>query len=1850
MLLNYNKNTGFGGILGSNTTNARNSIANAVQNIATSKEDLDLLNLADQKLMKGESLDGITKQFDKANTATKEFVNTLTTQLPKGQQVMAGLKNVGAQLFTTLINGFVSLGASVILSAIITNVSKLADKLVITRKEAEALSKQFDDTFSSEIAERAKTADEIADIEGEYEKLSKGVSVLGENISLTDEEFERYHEITRIIAENIPSLINGYDDQGEAIIRLRDDVRSLSDAYKENQELAALDLYNQTDDNGNIIEGVYKKAQNDIGDTDELVVKNLNTGAQDIVAFDVQKKLEVLRQLASATKEEILRLGEANGYADVIIGELWNKGYDLYSDNEDEIARIHNQLQKDATELAVTLEADAKRVAQAGMTYAQAWQGYYTMLSSDEQKYFDAVMNSMDFDYMFNFRDSQGNNLFNQDTMETYVQNLVRTIHNLTDDQKAQIQIGLDISSKWNNGELSYDEYIQKVQEFAKVLATLFPGNDQIQKSIMLLFDIQSPEDIQGEIDKRVERGKRLFGEKVSKPEVATTPTTFGGKALTADKVGDILENNKPAKIKLEPEIEVTDESIAKWEETYTKWQRKLSDGQAAILDMVSDEELMLTIGFDEDDFDKWFKGLQAEADEHELEIHTKYSEQASDIDKLESSFGGLSTAYETSQSGEKVSGSELAKVASDMGGVTFDVEGGDVEKINALSNALEEYSEKLITCAGDTEKTQDAADKLVTAYVDQSGVLEELLRDVDHVDDEYKQWMIDQLKAKGITNAEEVVNTRLTKQYAKQAEALTNLSKKVAQYRSKIDQAMATNQDFEGVAGNIKDEVEALLKTYDEAGNEVFTPDIDSDFIVKHLELINRAVEGDIDAIKELRVEAARQIDVSINLDDSQVYQAHNELIDLVAGLDASSFDIDGYMNNSAAYAEMNNLISRAGYTASEVKSILSAASNGTITAKVEYEDIVTDVPSSTLPDVATKNAAKHGSVTYTKTPVRVPKFVFKYNEGASKATYGGGGGGTSGGGGGGGGGNGGGTTSTPKEATEDNEELFDWIEVYISELERAFDKLDDMVNDTYDNWDNRNNNVREEIKNLTKQIDSNKKAAEAYQKYADNKVKINNGNATVNAKDYGEDEEAQKAYDQKQLDEANRIWNKGTYQKLIKEGKLAESAIETIKNKYLVEAINAYREWYNKAKDATDKSISLAYTLKSKYEQIFNNIKSKYDSLIDHIEAKSDIIEKRINRMEEDGHFVNESYYRKQLKLTDETIKTQEKELKALVEKYNDAIKHGIDKDSEAARSMLSEIYAAESSMEESLTQKLTINNNIRQLGWDKFNWLEERLQSINKEAEHFQNIFSHYEQVDEKGNFTNEGLASLAMDEAVIQSDTEALKRLQAQYEELRGQLKGDETDKDIIEEMENVKDNMFSTEEEISDKIEDMRSKLKEAFDANLSYLNKMIDKYKKAMQDAKDLYSYQKNIENQTNNLLRLEKQMAAYRGDTSEAGRKKQVELAQKYKDAQEQLKETEWDKYISETNEMLDNLYSDYEEFLNEYLKDFDTIHSDMQTIIKANPTAIATAMNEKLSGWDKDNTALGGTLSNLVTGTGGINEKIGGVTSAIQKACEDTINYFKETAKEGDVAKNDAGGYEITIGKDGTITIKKKTAPTASNGSNTSNATKMDGMSEKEKAKRLKTIESDLEDAKNQKAKVTADLTREKKKKNPNQAQIAYLQDLKDEYTNRVNALNSEKNKLLGKKAKGSKRISRAGMYETNEAGYEFIYKTQSGGILTPLDVGDKVFTNEMSQRLWDIASNNIPVGANVQMVNIPQSGIGGTVNVNAEMDITLPNVTNYDEFKTELQKDSKFEKFIKEITIGQLNGNNTMNKRKY
>ena len=449
---------------------------------------------------------------------------------------------------------------------------------------------------------------------------------------------------------------------------------------------------------------------------------------------------------------------------------------------------------------------------------------------------------------------------------------------------------------------------------------------------------------------------------------------------------------------------------------------------------------------------------------------------------------------------------------------------------------------------------------------------------------------------------------------------------------------------------------------------------------------------------------------------------------------------------------------------------------------------------------------------------------------------------------------------------------------------------------------------------------------------------------------------------------------------------------------------------------------------------------------------------------------------------------------------------------------------------------------------------------------------------------------------------------------------------------------------------------------------LDSLQKLIDKTKRAMSDAKDLYNYQQNIQKQTQNIANLRKQILAYEGDDSEETRATKQKLATQLEEAETQLKETEWDRYISETETFLDDMYNDMSETLNARLDDVDQLMHDMIDVANANTDRVAETIATETSkvGYDltgEFNNIINGDESRLVTD---LNNGFTNLTTAVTNVQAVIEEIKKFVAAMVDNGKANVDNVPETEGNGTTNGVPQSKGGNGggdgSGGNNGNNNTNGSGNGDNKGGNDNGKGDSKLTDEDyygvalaivngNYGWGTGEDRFKKLREKgfDDDKVQDIVNQLFEDGYINsgawvgKYCGITDLSKYAYAKYAKGSKRITHDQMAITQEAGAEMIFRSNDGSLLMPLGTGDKVFTAQMTDNLWELAKGKFTTA-------VPKSTGGNTINNTNAINITLPNVTNYEQFKTQLQNDPKMVNFIQQITLGEVSNGVKLNKKKY
>lgn len=169
-----------------------------------------------------------------------------------------------------------------------------------------------------------------------------------------------------------------------------------------------------------------------------------------------------------------------------------------------------------------------------------------------------------------------------------------------------------------------------------------------------------------------------------------------------------------------------------------------------------------------------------------------------------------------------------------------------------------------------------------------------------------------------------------------------------------------------------------------------------------------------------------------------------------------------------------------------------------------------------------------------------------------------------------------------------------------------------------------------------------------------------------------------------------------------------------------------------------------------------------------------------------------------------------------------------------------------------------------------------------------------------------------------------------------------IEDDPNNKDLIERRDDLlasqRDSILAAKQEKEAMIDLAMNGIQVELDA----IRELIDAYTESLDSAKDLYDYQKRIAEKTANISALEKQLAAYQNDMSEETRSKIQKIQLELKDAKDDLKDTEYDRFVSDAKDALDSMYDEYEDLLNNRFDDVDALFEKLIDTVNENYNAL--------------------------------------------------------------------------------------------------------------------------------------------------------------------------------------------------------------------------------------------------------------------------------------------------------------------
>lgn len=817
----------------------------------------------------------------------------------------------------------------------------------------------------------------------------------------------------------------------------------------------------------------------------------------------------------------------------------------------------------------------------------------------------------------------------------------------------------------------------------------------------------------------------------------------------------------------------------------------------------------------------------------------------------------------------------------------------------------------------------------------------------------------------------------------------------------------------------------------------------------------------------------------------------------------------------------------------------------------------------------------------------------------------------------------------ASSKDASDKSKETLDWIEVLIKRTERQIDILNRVSENASETYGSRNNAISGQLNWLNTEISYQQQGAARY------------------------------------IQQANSVGLSQDWAAKVRNGKID---IEDITDEDLKQKISDYQNWYQKALDCQDAVYQLQQKEQDLYKTRFDNVQGQFDNAISLLTHESDLISKWIDVTQEQGHIVGQTYYTNLIKLESVHIQDLSAEYNSLNDSLRDAVNNGrIAEGTEQWYNMKKAINDVESAIMDATKSLATYKQNLKQIEWDKDDYIQDRIDDLNTEFKFLYDIMDSNKFFDKRGQVTDTGTAAFGLD--AMQYDT-YMRKAELYRDQLQAIDKDLATDPNNTTYLKRRQEIVKSYQEAVKSAKEEkdtIKDLVKTGYDKQLSSLQKIISKYEQLLDDEKSARQYADQVAEKQKTINDLQKQIMAMSGDTSEEGRATRQKTNESLEKAKKDLQDTQDDYRISEIKNTLSNLTTVFQQDIDNRLDGIDELIAEVISGVNENGANISTTIQNAA---DEYGVALSNTTQSILS-------QVTNSSGDIQGHSDKLVTDFRDGEFKNTSASilNGIAGIKSIV--DGMYANAQKQAET-----------KVQAVYSHKLAEAYKAAE----DARNAAAQAQAKQQQAAAK----QAASSGKSD-KDNYgvalaiingnygwgnaPGRYQRLQSKGydaakvqdivNKLwreglvhssawqgryygltLGdlaryRYASGAERIPNRQVAWTNEGAPEAIIRKSDGAVLTRLNTGDTVFNGMATKRLWDFGNNPEEFLKNMNLIgNNPVQNIQ-SVNANYEINFNLPNVTNSRDFMYEIKNNPQFAKMLQEVTLGKVVGHNSLKK---
>lgn len=371
---------------------------------------------------------------------------------------IAKLKTTALSIATTALNMVIGAIASAIASFIIKGISNIINSAENMKKAVDDIVTSYNDSLKT-LESHKKT---IHDIKDDYKTLSKGVDELGNNVSLTTDEYKKYQDICNQIADIYPSLIAGHTSEGNAILTLKGNVEALTKAYKDEQKAAAASVISGSDkENTNVVKNYKNESKTGIKSAFKSAF-TFNSDKSTVNGLSTTQKISYLERATNLSINELKNKSGSIGSDNVFRSLL--KTYGLDTDSTDqEVTTIIQNMKADLS----TYQAEVDEAMKGIKTKANAYFIYNSDYDNLNDEQINQISSLIDKALTEEIADT-----FNKDSdiNSKFVQKIIDGIENnkegISNAYKSLLTIDPNNMGDVSKDKQAIDGYIKKIADY----------------------------------------------------------------------------------------------------------------------------------------------------------------------------------------------------------------------------------------------------------------------------------------------------------------------------------------------------------------------------------------------------------------------------------------------------------------------------------------------------------------------------------------------------------------------------------------------------------------------------------------------------------------------------------------------------------------------------------------------------------------------------------------------------------------------------------------------------------------------------------------------------------------------------------------------------------------------------------------------------------------------------------------------------------------------------------------------------------------------------------------------------------------------------------------------------------------------------------------------------------------------------------------------------------------------------------------------------------------------------------------------------------------------------------------